>query len=81
MADAYNILKPWIKHVHFHDGIRQGDKTTLTPIGQGQIDHKTAVELLQKDDYQGHLSGEWIKWESFDIHLPRELALIKAFEK
>ncbi|MDY7011837.1 MAG: sugar phosphate isomerase/epimerase family protein [Planctomycetota bacterium] len=81
MEGAYQTLKPWIKHVHFHDGVVHGDKTELAPIGDGIIDHRCAVRLLKADGYDGFLSGEWINWsDAYDIHLPRELATMKQYE-
>ncbi len=77
---SFEILKPWIRHVHFHDGITTNGKSELKPIGDGNIDHKAAVALLQGVQYDGFLSGEWIKWEPYDVHLPRELKTIKSFE-
>lgn len=62
--------------MHFHDGI--GDK--LTPIDQGDIDHRTAVELLSALPYEGYLSGEWISWKAAADHLPQELATMKTYE-
>jgi len=80
MDQAFEALKPWIKHVHFHDGNTVDGKNQLCPIGEGIIDHKRAVELLQEMGYEDHLSGEWIKWEPYDVHLPRELATIRSYE-
>ncbi|MGQ9784685.1 MAG: sugar phosphate isomerase/epimerase family protein [Armatimonadota bacterium] len=73
---AFEILKPWIKHLHIHDGTDKG----LAPIGTGDIDHKRVVQLLKTIRYDGFLSGEWIKWEPYEIHLPRELATMKGYE-
>ena len=81
MDAAYAIVKPWIRHVHFHDGSASLDKLELLPIGKGDIDHKRAVQLLQGMPYSGYLSGEWIAWEPYETHLPRELAAMKAFER
>lgn len=79
--EAYQSLRPWIRHVHFHDGIVQDDgQTVLTPIGEGIIDHRRAVELLLSMNYPDFLSGEWINWEAYQKHLPRELAAMKSFE-
>ncbi len=78
MADAFSILQPYIRHVHLHDGRRTDGKLTLLPVGQGSVDHKTAIQLLKKDNYQGYLSGEWIGWEPYEVHLPREIGLLKA---
>lgn len=82
MSEAYQILKPWIRHVHLHDGrTNQEGKSVLTPIGEGAIDHKTALQCLMMDGYDGYLSGEWINWESWKTHLPRELAALKQYEQ
>jgi sugar phosphate isomerase/epimerase len=53
----------------------------LKPAGEGIVDHKRAVELLQENGYTDFLSGEWINWSSYDEHLPRELAIMKSYEK
>jgi sugar phosphate isomerase/epimerase len=80
MDQAFQALRPWIRHVHFHDGTETEQGPQLCQIGQGQIDHKRAVELLQADHYEGFLSGEWINWEAYETHLPRELATMKRYE-
>lgn len=77
---AYAILAPWISHVHFHDGLLRQDVTVLKPVGEGEIDHRRAVELLQANNYSGYLSGEWIDWQPPEIHLPRELATLRSYE-
>ena len=82
MEEAFEAVKPFIKHVHFHDGVTDNeDKLTMVDIGKGQIDHKMAVKLLKSINYSGYLSGEWIKWEAADIHLPREIKIMKEYEK
>lgn len=78
MDYAFETLKPWIRHLHIHDGTIADGK--LAPIGTGDIDHRRALELLKTIDYDGFLSGEWINWEPYDVHLPRELATMKRFE-
>jgi len=77
---AFEILKPWIRHVHFHDGVESEGAEKLTPIGEGEIDHRRALELLRTIPYDGYLSGEWIEWEPYEVHLPRELATMKRYE-
>ena len=76
MDEAFETLKPWIRHLHIHDG--HGLK--MCPIGEGEIDHRRALELVKTIDYDGYISGEWINWEPYDIHLPRELATLKKYE-
>jgi sugar phosphate isomerase/epimerase len=77
---AYEVLKPWIMHVHVHDGIKTEKGSELRPIGKGQVDHHSAIKLLQASGYSGFISGEWISWEPYEIHLPRELSALKSFE-
>lgn len=77
--ESFEILRPWIRHLHVHDGTI--DEFKLAPMGTGDIDHKRVIELLTTIDYDGYLSGEWIKWEPYDVHLPRELATLKKYEQ
>ncbi len=80
MDEAFAALKPWIRHVHMHDGLRE--PSCLVPIGQGMVDHRRALECLASLPYRGFLSGEWINWsDPWDVHLPRELATLKAYER
>lgn len=80
--EAFEVLESWIRHVHFHDGHTEEDGTlVLLPIGDGEIDHRRTVELLKGSNYDGFLSGEWIGWEPYDVHLPRELATMKHYEQ
>ena len=81
MDEAYDQLKPWVKHVHFHDGRTVDGKSELCPVGEGNIDHRRALELLMNDGWDGYMSGEWIGWEPHDVHLPRELEIMKGYEK
>jgi len=78
--ESFAALRAWIRHLHVHDG--KGErKLTLAPIGEGIIDHRRALELLEMIDYDGYISGEWIKWEPHEAHLPRELATLKRYEQ
>jgi sugar phosphate isomerase/epimerase len=81
MESAYQTLKPWIRHVHFHDGALREGKFVLVPIGEGKIDHRTAVKLLRDAGWTDYMSGEWISWEPYETHLPRELATMKRYER
>jgi len=81
IQQSFDTLRDWIRHVHFHDGVDKDGELKMVPIGWGTIDHRTAVRLLRKAGYDGYLSGEWINWEPWEIHLPRELATMKAYEK
>jgi len=75
MHGAFETLKPWIRHVHVHDG--KAERIEFLPIGTGVIDHATALRDLRAAGYAGYLSGEWIEWQPFEKHLPRELAALR----
>lgn len=79
MDSAFEALKPWIRHLHIHDGSKSAPG--LLPIGDGEIDHHRALELLKTINYDCFISGEWIGWEPYDVHLPRELAMMKKYER
>jgi sugar phosphate isomerase/epimerase len=78
---AFATLQTWIKHVHFHDGENRADKLIFLPVGAGDYDNRRVIELLLGMEYPGYLSGEWINWEPYDVHLPRELAAMKGLEQ
>jgi sugar phosphate isomerase/epimerase len=80
MDSAFQTLKPWILHCHFHDGTAT-EPHHLTRIGEGVIDHKQAVKLLQGMRYDGYLSGEWINFGPYEDYLAGELATMKSYEK
>ena len=81
MDYAFQTLKPWIRHIHFHDGGKVENRLQLTPIGAGEVDHRRTLELLMAAGYKDYLSGEWIDWEPYETHLPRELATMKRYEQ
>jgi sugar phosphate isomerase/epimerase len=78
---SFEILRPWIKHVHVHDGLYADGRLKFLPISEGKVDHQTAIRLLKDAGYNGYISGEWISWEPYDIHLPRELSTMKKYEE
>lgn len=80
VQDAFEILRPWIRHVHVHDGFYMDKRLVFKPIGQGKVDHRTAVKLLIEAGYDGYISGEWINWEPYDDHLPREINTLRNYE-
>lgn len=86
VEDSFAILKEWIGHIHFHDGVlisksKNEYRVELKPVGKGDVDHKKVLELLEGISYQGYLSGEWIRWEPYEIHLPREIKKMKGYER
>jgi len=77
MEEAFEAYQPWIAHVHVHD---KAPGEPWSPIGTGNIDHKTALACLKKMNYNGYISGEWINWTPYEEHLPREIKLMKELE-
>ena len=77
---SFETLRRWIRHTHLHDGTGK-TQITMLPIGTGDIDHKMFLTLLKGAGYTGFLSGEWINWEPYETHLPRELATLKRMER
>ncbi|MCK5804432.1 MAG: TIM barrel protein, partial [Lentisphaeria bacterium] len=80
MTHAFEVLESWISHCHFHDGVTTDGKLNMVPVGEGEIDHKTAVELLQAKGFGDYMSGEWINWQPWEEHLPREIAIMRSYE-
>lgn len=83
---SFEMLQPWIRHVHIHDGSASPDKREFTPIGTGDFDHRRVLELLRDAGYGGFLSGEWIAgwmdgWKPSETYLPRELATMQGYER
>lgn len=77
--ESFELLKPWIRHIHVHDGV--GESVQLVPMGEGDYNHRRVIELLMTIDFEGYVSGEWIDWEPYHVHLPRELATLKRYEE
>jgi sugar phosphate isomerase/epimerase len=80
IEDAFRTLAPWIRHMHVHDGLAAAGSSELRPMGEGEIDHKRALALALESGYGGYLSGEWINWQPWEIHLPRELSVLRRYE-
>ena len=55
----YEYIKPFIKHVHIKDHIRE--PLTLTDLGKGEIPIRAIVDRLLADGYEGYFSLEWEK--------------------
>ena len=80
IEESFRALAPWIRHVHAHDGINDQGHAVFKHIGTGCVDHKAAVGLLKNMGYNGFISGEWIGWEPYEVHLPAEIAVLRSYE-
>ena len=82
IPEAFEVLKPYIRHCHLHDGVRtagQGFGWDLVPMGEGEIDHQEAIRLLGTIGYEGALSGEWIAFKPAEELLPHEAAVLREY--
>jgi sugar phosphate isomerase/epimerase len=78
---SFETLKSWVQHTHVHDGAQKEGKIAYLPMGTGIVDIRRATQLLASLGYDGYLSGEWIDWEPAEVHLPREIAVMKGYER
>lgn len=79
IRDAFTRLRPWLEHVHIHDGTFDKTKLDFTPIGRGCYDIPAVFACLGEMNYPGYLSGEWINCDAA-IDLATELAALKSLE-
>jgi sugar phosphate isomerase/epimerase len=56
--DGYEALKPYIKHIHVKDPVREQNGIRFVPIGEGHIDYAGQVQALIADGYTGAVSIE-----------------------
>lgn len=79
MAESFEYVKPYVKHLHVHDATVEGGWTARL-MGEGEIPHDEAVRLLQTIDFQGHLSGEWInpEWPVEEL-LSHDVAVLRGY--
>lgn len=78
MSESFATLRPWIRHVHIHDGMNTRD-LQFRPFGEGEYDLRAAFSCLLEDGYNGFLSGEWIDCAE-TIDLGTELRRMREFE-
>lgn len=80
LEESFNMLRPYIAHVHMHDADLTPGRISYQPMGRGALDHRIVLRLLQGMDYAGYLSGEWIGFTPWQEHLPFEIAQLRAYE-
>jgi sugar phosphate isomerase/epimerase len=77
---SFELLQPWLRHVHVHDARLNDGEFQFAPMGEGHVDHRRVIRLLRDAAYAGYISGEWINWEPAEHHLPREVARLREYE-
>jgi len=79
--DGYEIVKPWIAHIHIKDG--KWDATAQrfepVPIGEGEVDYVGQFSALVRDGYDGYLSLE-THWRPV-TQLPEDLVQMPKGEQ
>ena len=78
MPEAFDDLRPWIRHCHVHDGVQDEGGLAFRPLGEGVLDHRQAVRLLAAAGYAGYLSGEWIGVER-EAYLPHDVRVLREY--
>ncbi|HDH06793.1 MAG TPA: sugar phosphate isomerase/epimerase [Thermoproteales archaeon] len=70
--DGYNIIKPYMVHMHVKDGVRKGPegKPKVVPVGEGDVNYLEQIKALIRDNYTGYISLE-THWRPKE--LPEEL--------
>lgn len=84
METAFNNVKDHVRHCHIHDGVRPaegglGQGWPIALMGEGDIPHDEAIKLLATIDYQGSLSGEWIKCFEPEVILPHDAQVLREY--
>ncbi len=54
---GYELLKPYIRHVHVKD-LKRGEQMTPVPLGEGDVDFHGIFKALKTDGYDGWCSLE-----------------------
>ncbi len=80
----YNIMKPYIKHLHFKDHIRVDGGWKLSSVGEGDIPLFKILDTLKADGYNGCISIEHEKKWHPELADPQEefarfAALVKEY--
>ena len=59
----YQLIRPFIRHVHIKDYFRAVGETPfrLCQVGEGEIPIPMLIAWLKRDGYEGYLSLEWEK--------------------
>jgi len=59
--ETFNVLKPWLRHVHIKDSVGRENNCKYVRLGEGDVPIAGIIRLLKSMDYNGYLSLEWEK--------------------
>ncbi|MDR1639948.1 MAG: sugar phosphate isomerase/epimerase [Clostridiales bacterium] len=57
----YNVVRPYVRHVHVKDCLIENGKTEARLMGEGGIEVEKIIGMLESGGYQGLYSFEWEK--------------------
>ncbi len=77
---SFEMLKPWIAHMHIHDAQITAGRIAYAPMGTAAIDHRIVLKALHGMGFTGYLSGEWIGFSPWQEHLPFEISRLRSYE-
>ncbi|MEK6795923.1 MAG: sugar phosphate isomerase/epimerase family protein [Spirochaetota bacterium] len=80
ITESFDLLKPWIQHLHIHDCSEYGEKIRFVPVGTGIIDHRAALHLIEGHNRDIFMSFELIDCGTPASHLPHGIAAMKEYE-
>jgi len=80
VEEAFAEVKDLVAHCHIHDGTYDKDRRPkVVLMGQGEIPYHIAVRLLQKMNYDGYLSGEYISAWPPEVVLPNDINVLRSY--
>ncbi len=59
LDETFAALGERIRHTHFHDGLLEPGRATITRFGEGELPVSEILARLKATGYTGYLSGEW----------------------
>lgn len=80
--EVYEVIRPYVRHVHLKDAVREDGQTKLRTLGEGNINIEGIVKRLLDDGYDGYFSFEHEKvWHKElpepEIEFPKFVEYIK----
>lgn len=59
--ETWRLIGRYVRHTHIKDSKREGDGVRYVLTGQGEVDVRRVVEVLERGGYTGYYGFEWEK--------------------
>ena len=69
-VETFAALGTYVKHVHLKDSVMRGSRVEYRMMGYGDVPVTDAVTLLDRADFDGFFSLEWVKRWNPDLQEP-----------